>query len=192
MYQNDYVGGEKVYRKEFEWRFVAYKNLSGNKFIKCIDDSCTSEYANLFEKLEHDENYSPHDESKDKYIQYTLDEFIEFLNNDNTKYYNYPNSDNDAFEYDVHREKDGLYSCRKLYYWHRKESENEEDYRKRFDFERIEEPKLYSWSVQKYRYNFIPLTIEQLYEKLQPCYKIEYLRNGNEKRRRKYYYDNEE
>lgn len=47
----DYVNGEMVYRKEFEWRFVAYKNLSGNKFIKCIEESCTSEYADLFEKI---------------------------------------------------------------------------------------------------------------------------------------------
>lgn len=187
----DYVSGEKKYKKEFEWRFVAYKNLSGNKFIKCIEESCTSEYANLFEKLEHDEHYSPYDSSKDKYIQYTLDEFIDFLNKDETEYYNYPNLNNDAFEYDVYREKDGLFSCKIPWYWNRRENENKEDYRKRFEFNVVEKPKIYSWSTQEYEYNFIPLTVEQLYEKLQPCYKIEYLRNGNEKGR-KNYYGNEE
>ena len=55
----------------------------------------------------------------------------------------------------------------------------------------VEKPKRYSWSTQEYEYNFIPLTVKQLYEKLQPCYKIEYLRNGNEKGR-KNYYGNEE
>ena len=83
--------------------------MAGYKFIKCIDDGCTSEYANLFEKLEHNEHYSPYDKLKDKYIKYTLEEFIELLNRDNTEYYNYPNSNNDAFEYDVYKEKDGLY-----------------------------------------------------------------------------------
>ncbi len=187
----DYVGGEKKYRKEFEWRFVAYKNLSGNKFIKCIEEGCTSEYANLFEKLEHDEHYSPYDSSKDKYIRYTLDEFIDFLNKDETEYYNYPNLNNDAFEYDVYREKDGLFGCKIPWYWNRRENENKEDYRKRFEFNVVEKPKRYSWSIQEYEYNFIPLTVKQLYEKLQPCYKIEYLRNGNEKGR-KNYYGNEE
>lgn len=187
----DYVGGEKKYRKEFEWRFVAYKNLSGNKFIKCIEEGCTSEYANLFEKLEHDEHYSPYDSSKDKYIRYTLDEFIDFLNKDETEYYNYPNLNNDAFEYDVYREKDGLFGCKIPWYWNRRENENKEDYRKRFEFNVVEKPKRYSWSTQEYEYNFIPLTVKQLYEKLQPCYKIEYLRNGNEKGR-KNYYGNEE
>ena len=187
----DYVGGEKKYRKEFEWRFVAYKNLSGNKFIKCIEEGCTSEYANLFEKIEHDEHYSPYDSSKDKYIRYTLDEFIDFLNKDETEYYNYPNLNNDAFEYDVYREKDGLFGCKIPWYWNRRENENKEDYRKRFEFNVVEKPKRYSWSTQEYEYNFIPLTVKQLYEKLQPCYKIEYLRNGNEKGR-KNYYGNEE
>lgn len=187
----DYVGGEKKYRKEFEWRFVAYKNLSGNKFIKCIEKGCTSEYANLFEKLEHEEHYSPYDSSKDKYIRYTLDEFIDFLNKDETEYYNYPNLNNDAFEYDVYREKDGLFGCKIPWYWNRRENENKEDYRKRFEFNVVEKPKRYSWSTQEYEYNFIPLTVKQLYEKLQPCYKIEYLRNGNEKGR-KNYYGNEE
>ena len=186
-YGYDYVGGEKVYRKDFEWQFVAYKNLSGNKFIKCIEEKCTPEYANLFERLEHDEHYSPYDESKDKYIQYTLDEFIEFLNKDKTRYYNYPNLNNDAFEYEVYSEKDGLYGCKIPWYWNRRESENKEDYRKRFEFKVVEKPKRYSWSTQEYEYEFVPLMVEQLYEKLQPCYKIEYLRNGNEKGRKKYY-----
>jgi hypothetical protein len=191
-YDYDYVGGEKVYRKEFKWLFVAYKNLSGNKFIKCIDDDCTSEYANLFEKLEHDEHYSPYDKLKDKYIKYTLEEFIELLNRNNTEYYNYPNSNNDAFEYDVYKEKDGLYGCKIPWYWNIREIENKEDYRKRFEFNVVEKPKRYSWSTQKYEYNFIPLTIAQMYKKLQPCYKIEYLRNGNERGRKNYYYGNEE
>ncbi|MDE7425733.1 MAG: hypothetical protein K2N51_18900 [Lachnospiraceae bacterium] len=187
----DYVNGEMVYRKEFEWRFVAYKNLSGNKFIKCIEESCTSEYADLFEKLEHDERYSPYDSSKDKYIQYTLDEFIKFLDKKYAEYYNYPNLNNDSFEYEVYR-KDGLYGCKIPWHWNRRESKNKEDYRKRFEFNVIEKPKRYSWSTQEYEYDFVPLTVEQLYEKLQPCYKIKYLRNGNEKGRENYYYGNEE
>ena len=191
-YDYDYVGGEKVYRKDFEWRFVAYKNLSGNKFLKCIEEKCVLEYANLFEKLEHDEHYSPHDESKDKYIKYTLNEFIEFLNKGNIEYYNYPDPDCGSFNYYVYKDKDGLYNCRPSYYWNRREYENKEDYQKRFEFNVIEKPKRYGWSTQEYEFIFIPLTVEQMYEKLQPCYKIEYLKNGNEKGKKNYYYGDEE
>ena len=46
-----------------------------NKLIKCINDKCTEQYADLFYKLEGKYEYCPYDYTKDKYIHLTLDEF---------------------------------------------------------------------------------------------------------------------
>jgi hypothetical protein len=67
----------------------------GNKFIEVVSSQCVNNYAELFEKLEHRTEYSPIDESKDEYIPYTFDEFIEqtekyspsFIYESSNKYY---------------------------------------------------------------------------------------------------------
>lgn len=184
-YDYNHVNGVKVYEKDYRWRFTSYKTLSGNKFIKCLDENCTNEYADIFEKMEQCESYSPYDKSKDKYVLYTFDEFVKYLE-DYKEYYSYPDNNDEAFDYTV-LDKDGLYKCKILYYWNNRDEEHKADFQKRFKFDVVEKPRPYSWSVQQYEYNFIPLTIDQLYERLQPCYKIEYLRNGNERKRRCYY-----
>ena len=55
--------------------FVHYKSMPKNKLIKCINDKCTEQYADLFYKLEGKYEYCPYDYTKDKYIHLTLDEF---------------------------------------------------------------------------------------------------------------------
>ena len=73
---------------------IILKSL-GNRFINEIQSKDLKVYDELFNLLEHDNLYSPLDKSKDKYIKYTLEEFIEKANNINWQF-NY---------YDPHRNK---------------------------------------------------------------------------------------
>lgn len=65
-------------------RFERISSIS-NKFIDCIDNKCCDNYADLFDSIEHNGYYSPYDETKDKYIKYTISECKERLSND--RYY---------------------------------------------------------------------------------------------------------
>lgn len=65
-------------------RFERISSIS-NKFIDCIDNKCCDNYADLFDSMEHNSYYSPYDETKDKYIKYTISECKERLSND--RYY---------------------------------------------------------------------------------------------------------
>jgi hypothetical protein len=46
-----------------------------NKFIGIVSEDCVENYADLIDKLEHNSSYSPIDDSKDKYVDYTFEEF---------------------------------------------------------------------------------------------------------------------
>lgn len=48
-----------------------------NKFIGIVSEECVGNYAELMDKLEHNSSYSPIDDSKDKYVDYTIEEFKE-------------------------------------------------------------------------------------------------------------------
>lgn len=53
----------------------------GENFIEVIDDTCTPNYAKLFDKLECDAEFSPIDEYKTEYIEYSLDEVYKLFTN---------------------------------------------------------------------------------------------------------------
>lgn len=55
-------------------RFETMRTVS-KKFISVVEDS-VSNFAYIFDKLEHDTSYSPIDRSKVDYVPYTLEEFI--------------------------------------------------------------------------------------------------------------------
>lgn len=54
-----------------------------NKIIDVVDENCVNNYAELFDNLECDSSYSPYDESKDEYVPYELNDFIDKLKNMN-------------------------------------------------------------------------------------------------------------
>ena len=58
--------------------FEQYKSVN-KKLIQCMDDTCTQHYADYFEVLQGDIYYSPLDESKTEYIEYTLEELETIL-----------------------------------------------------------------------------------------------------------------
>lgn len=56
--------------------FESYKSIS-NKFINCSNSECIENYAELFDRLERDSNYSLIDETKNEIKSYTFEEFLD-------------------------------------------------------------------------------------------------------------------
>lgn len=200
-----YVNGECVYSKtKFRWVFEKVKSISG-KFIQCTNSKCNEEYANVYEKMLCCSDFSPIDKTKEKLIRYTFDEFKRLVETrkfyyEGTEderpympyesYFNYPNSDNEYFRYDISANKEtGLYEV-KPYNVYSSEAETiNKDYYERFNFNDVEVEYAYGWRRKGIEKQFIPCTIEEIYERLQPCYKEEYLENGKLHGRSLYYGD---
>ena len=69
-----YVAGKKFWFWSNGY-FYQYTNIA-NKFISCINENCVSNYAKLYDDMEHNSNFSPIDEDRVEYCYYTYDEFI--------------------------------------------------------------------------------------------------------------------
>ena len=185
-YYGYYWEAEENRRKNnYKWSLKTYKNISG-KFIKCVNENCTNEYPMFFDKLEHSESYCPYDEDKDVYIDYSFEEFKEFILHGKTSFLSNKNSVNGAYIYDVIKQNDDLYIVNMNDRWKSKTSPEYVDYIKRFKFDVKEVETYFRYHMEK-EYNFIPTTLEDVFQRLHPCYRIEYLKNGNERRRIKYY-----
>ena len=153
--------------KKYTWNDEIYFNILtikslGERFIDTISTDCVENYAELFEKLECKTEYSPYDESKDEYILYTLEEFIEYVNgldlDENWRTLNIKSQNN--FEEVITEVRfDKEYN---LFYL-------------RGDYVR---------STNSYIHNNIG-TIEDVFKKYNPVYKNEYLENGKIYRRLK-------
>lgn len=74
----DYWEGTNKGKHFWFWHngsFGHYKSLPKNKFIKCIDNKCSEKYANIYNNLERNREYSPYDSSKNEYKYFTFEEF---------------------------------------------------------------------------------------------------------------------
>lgn len=74
----DYWEGTNKGKHFWFWHngsFAHYKSLPKNKFIKCIDNKCSEKYANIYNNLERNSEYSPYDSSKNEYKYLTFEEF---------------------------------------------------------------------------------------------------------------------
>lgn len=129
-----------------------------NKIIDIIDETCVSNYADIFDKMEHDYRYSPYDSSKDEYIAYTFEEFKEKIDD---RYWNYfYNSDHKQIE--LRKRNDVFQMSRE-----------------------VEKKRWYENStyIDKEYYDLKYDNIEELYNLVKPYYKNKYLKNGNYYRR---------
>lgn len=73
-----YVSGKKFWF----WKngyFYQYTNIA-NKFIACINENCVNNYAELYDDMEHNSNFSPIDEDRVEYCYYTYNEFLDKAN----------------------------------------------------------------------------------------------------------------
>lgn len=66
--------GQKFFFKNIvSNRYVTFRTVQNN-IIDCTSKDCISNYAELMDELEHQTIYSPQDETKNKYIDYTIEE----------------------------------------------------------------------------------------------------------------------
>lgn len=161
--------------------FVHYKTMPKNKLIKCINDKCTEQYADLFYKLEGKYEYCPYDYTKNKYIHLTLDEFKD-VNRWGEKYFisTYHGVHHSSFM--IKRVEDELYIVKEL-------KNNSYGYYYSSDYEEVKNifpTKTIMVKSNRYPYNdveekhMIPITIEEIFEKMKPMYLQKYLENGRE------------
>lgn len=187
QYDYEYMDGERVRKYTYKWALVKFKNISGGKLIKCIDENCSSEYSDIFDVMEKDCQYSPYDSSKDKFFPISLEEF---LNKGKETYhggvifYN-----NITFISDVHGEKCTYYATYII------SRENRYIVQKKGRGVFINETNIFPCEIAEvehpsqlyYRKNesvkrrqMIPVTLEEIYKVMKPLYRQKYLENGKE------------
>ena len=173
-----YIEGEKVYEDTYEWHFEQYKSISANKFIICADGKCTQDYSDIYESMIRTNHFSPRDFDNLKYIPYSFEEFKEFTEKTEDRYnqctmsrYNTKYFSDSYCKYEISSDNEtNLWTVKQSDY------ENDDDFYGRFIF-KDEEVNNY-WGSRKTVKKVIPMTIEELYERLKPCYKEIYLQNG--------------
>lgn len=74
------------YDKNENLVFEQMKSIPKGKLIKCADEKCTSEYADIYEYMIGRPSFSPRDDSKAKYIKYTFEEFERLANETKERY----------------------------------------------------------------------------------------------------------
>jgi hypothetical protein len=126
------------------------------KIIDTVDSNCYSDYAKLFDRLEHDQQFSPIDPLKTEYTPYELEEFRSACDRHYHDFRVY-NSNHDL-----------IYVSARSY--------NEKMYRKG---KSVEIPCSYGrGSYTSVRYDDTAYTLEDLFATIQPYYKKLYLQNG--------------
>jgi hypothetical protein len=128
----------------------------GERFIETVSPECVEDYAELFEMLECEKEYSPYDLSKDEILNYTLADFSEYFYKQGWRSESIHYKDGDTIV-----KQEIAYDSDSQSYYVRK----------------------YSQSFS-YRYEQVTIgTIQDVFEKYKPTYKNEYLQNGKLYRR---------
>ena len=138
-------------------RFNPLKTIS-KKFIDIISENCVENYAEIFEKLERNKHYSPLDESKDEYINYTFEEFKERIEKANywIYFYSSENVKNECMECSM--------------------------------FKSNKEQQIFNCSFRCGIYDDFKGTLEEIFNHFKPLYKNQYLVNGKLYKSRKEIY----
>lgn len=194
-YDYKYVNGEKVYADTYSWSFIHFKSITANKLISCVDEKCTQDYADIYERMIRTKSFSPRDYDNPKYISYTFEEFKEYaekIKDIKTDYY-YRRKENffssGHYRYRIIFDNiTNLWIVKQDEYSYGINEKNDDDFYNRFDFKEVEVNGYWRWD-KKVEKRMIPITIETLYEKLKPCYKEIYLANGYLYERECYYGD---
>jgi hypothetical protein len=69
-----------------KYKLTTMKSIS-SKFIDTVSPECTPRYADLYSALEHCDEFSPYDSTKDEYIPYTFEEVAKRMTKDENGYY---------------------------------------------------------------------------------------------------------
>lgn len=142
----------KYYRDETLTLCLDHYKAITNKFIGIANEICVENYAELFDKLEHNKQYSPVDDSKDVFISYEFDEFVDRIKNSywcSNTFYN-KNKEQIKIKFDKFK---GVY----------------------IKEERVKENYHYSFYTKDYEVK----DIKQFFTDIQPIHIDKYLANGN-------------
>ncbi|MEG1044794.1 MAG: hypothetical protein RSF81_08505 [Oscillospiraceae bacterium] len=169
----------EFYYKDCKYSFETFSSMS-QKLINCVHSSCAEDYAEIFDILEHKTIYSPIDNNKDEFINYTYDEFLQRVNTTTGELYFYASPEKDGLRntYEVPKISDGLLKP-KVYipygytYYNSPQTQFKET---RFETKRIQSQS--NWGYGNWYDEVIPVTVEELFNTLQPAYKNIYLANG--------------
>ena len=169
------------YNKDYSYKFVTMKSIPKNKLIYVVDSNCCNDYADLFDEMECDSNYSPVNNSKDEYVNYDLDYFTEIINKkilENPSYW----WNNVKIYCDLENKPNALVTIK------REDEDNENMLTAITKSKRIEKYKpSYSYYYNNeerertVEYDEVLIksdNIEEIFNKLQPKYKNIYLANG--------------
>lgn len=159
-------------KKKYSWENYNYsvyqwKSMPKNKFISVVDEKPNELFAKMYEEMQTRTSFSPLDESKNKYIEYTLDNFkeqFEWFNTlrrrnwDNLKVY-----DSNKVKYSIEAFEDDLEYYRVYKYY----TETFTTYHSR-EVRTREGIKIYMESA----------TIEEIFDEIKPYYLNQYLENN--------------
>lgn len=142
-------------KKDTSWFSILELKSLGEKFIEVVSEDCIENYAELFEKLECNVDYSPYDKTKDEVVNYDLEEFSKWFSSR-------------SWDREFHYKKDGIITKRSLEY----DRDTSKYYiNKGYDYRRDMSNREYIG------------TVEDVFNTYQPTYKNEYLQNGKFYRR---------
>ena len=162
--------------------FVHYKSMPKNKLIKCINDKCTEQYADIFYKLEGEYEYCLYDESKDSYFSFTLDEF-KSTDRWGEKYFISTCHSEYRSSFMVKRVQDELYIVKELNdnsYSYHPYSYNYKEVTNIFPTKTIMVKSNYYPYRDVEEKHMIPVTLEEIFDTMKPMYLQKYLENGRE------------
>lgn len=167
MYK-DYQDNETIC---FTWKSSINKWLIG-----VVDDKCHADYAQYFEQLEHQTDYSPLDVSKVTYHEESLSEFSERAVYYTVSFYSNVNGSIEMFKAEKVDRQNNKYVLYKYNSQNIYEEGNE--VLNLFPTEEKEERISYYHGVTRKVTHMIPVTLEEVFNKMKPMYKQTYLKNG--------------
>lgn len=173
-------------------QFTEYSGLSG--IIDVVSNKCVEDYADIFSKFEYYESYNPYDKTKDEYFNHTIDSFTKYVENELLESLNHkwrPRNDcsvryyinNGETTHNIGNSYDNIYDYQYVTYYGDKKQF------KIYNLKVVENPNAYSWSYDRTKTIREEewLSIEELFNRYNPQYKKEYLKDG--KLRKVVYYE---
>lgn len=176
-----------------KWRILHYKTVSAAKLITCVDSNSHPEYADIFEELQTYSSYSPYDKSKDIKVKLTFEEFkdrtlVSYYKN-HVKYTYFKGTFNgvDALYEIIPEDDENLNTTWTL----KREDSNSKHYRDckddyevfPYEIHMVKERDGYWATKDVEKKKMIPVSLEEIFNKLQPFYVQQYLQNGREYRK---------
>ena len=186
-YRNEKYNTSKKYffanRYKDEFRFSRYTGL--NHILDVTSDKCCDDYADIWSKFEYYEDYNRYDKTKDEYIPHTLKSFTKYCNNEvedeKTKSWWHENRGISIYFYS----ENGAEISMNDGWGGRTVTPHLDFYVSNGMFKQSMYKTTNGYGKGEWVNTF--LTIEEVFEKYQPHYKKEYLKDG--KLRRINYYE---